>query len=155
MVESFFHIPQKVTDKLEQTAKDSFKLVSALQPEQSTNQESAGDFVCEICLNIVELEMVECSTCKKLSCKKCTAGWRNRHANCPSCRAGFAPTQPSRIVVNALKNMEFKCKSCPKVFKYSDFKSHQIKCKRNTAFACSLCGESGMAFEEMQTHWLH
>ncbi len=81
--------------------------------------------------------------------------WRKRDNNCPSCRADSAPTKPSRVVVNMLKNILFKCENCLELFKYSDYSSHQIECKGKTAFTCSLCSKSGMTFEDMRTHWQH
>ena len=100
-------------------------------------------------------EMVECSKCDKLCCKKCMSEWAKKSKTCPNCRANFIPVEKiNRFIVNSLNVIEFKCNSCEEKFKFSENKSHQMVCKTKT-YDCpiALCGKTNIKLDELEAHW--
>ena len=78
-IASQFKVAKDETASLNQLIEDNLKgKESELTPEQAIIQPFDNFFTCMICINVISTEMVECSSCEKLCCKKCMSEWTKK-----------------------------------------------------------------------------
>jgi len=110
-----------------------------IEPSQSVTPMSDDHFVCSICLFIVS-EPKECHSCNKLNCSTCVFDWLKKSDDCPNCRTIYKGGRVNQYVLNALKELDFKCTKCEESFKYKSIAEHKQKCDP-TKLDCPLdCG---------------
>ena len=86
-------------------------------------------FNCEICMSVVE-NPKECVQCNALMCEVCINKWKEKNDSCPMCRAKInLADNLNRFAQNKLNDLEFKCDTCQKNFKYETRKQHWQSCE--------------------------
>lgn len=122
---TFIQNQEKLDKIYEETEKIKLMEISIMKLEEEICiSEYYQDFVCSICLNIVE-DPVCCSSCESLNCKDCM----NANKNCPKCRKELKETSIPRMVKNCLSALRFNCPlNCSKTFNYEKKMQHFSEC---------------------------
>lgn len=104
------------------------------------NIEIDRNLICSICHEILNCPM-ECNKCKNCFCKVCIENWRNSNDSCPFRCEEFLLKSPHKIVLDALKNLSFRCQNhingCNEILGYSGYLQH-AKCCGYKKLKCTI-----------------
>ena len=81
---------------------------------------------CPLCLCIL-INPVMCMKCQNVYCKKCVDSWAKKDNKCPN-RCVEPNYNTSKDKLNILSNLQFTCKYCQKIIKYSEVEEHKDIC---------------------------
>ena len=117
--------------------------ISYIKSDNLIDQENIEDFICPICLNILN-NPISCSDKKNSHsfCKNCIDKYLEQNDNCPTCKLKFG-YKINEELYNTLVKLnficEFKKEGCSKIIPYSDYLTHINNCKYyNKQFECLI-----------------
>ena len=117
--------------------------ISYIKSDNLIDQENIEDFICPICLNILN-NPISCSDKKNSHsfCKNCIDKYLEENDNCPTCKLKFG-YKINEELYNTLVKLnficEFKKEGCSKIIPYSDYLTHINNCKYyNKQFECLI-----------------
>ena len=83
--------------------------------------------ICPICIDII-IDPMKCEKCNNIFCKQCLESWSRVDKRCPN-RCQNPNYKKSSEKEELFSQLNFKCKKCQKIIKYSEMKRHYyLKC---------------------------
>jgi len=78
--------------------------------------------ICPICIDII-IDPMKCEKCNNIFCKQCLESWSRVDKRCPN-RCQNPNYKKSSEKEELFSQLNFKCKKCQKIIKYSEMKRH-------------------------------
>ena len=107
--------------------------ISYIKTDNLIDQENVEDFICPICLYILN-NPISCSNKKNSHsfCENCIDKYLEENDNCPTCKLKFRYKIKEELN-NTLNKLNFICEykkeGCNKIIPYSDYLTHINNCK--------------------------
>jgi hypothetical protein len=128
--------------KITYELKDIDETKIKIRPHLCTELKFSHDYICIFC-HLIPLNPKACSSCDKLVCSKCI---ENLPSQCLDCSNEMKLRDLTKLEMNTLSSLSFKCLNAPECNKVNDYRSyvqHYKECKFTQREAvCQGCNET-------------